>query len=615
MSTRDILMFLFQLLGGLSMFIYGMNVMTASIRAAAGASLRKILARTTRSPLHGLALGTTVGFLAHSAAAVTMIAGFINAGIMSLNQSIAPVFGANIGTSLSSQVMSFNIADWCWVPIGAGFLLQIFIRSPRWKKLGDALIGFGLLFLGMKTISAAIAPHRELLAPYLSHIRGDTLGGRLCGVLISTICTAIMTSSGAMVGLCLALINAQVFTDITQVGPIILGACIGTCIVPIMASLSMRIGARRAAWAHLLFNLLNVPLALLVWPLLIAFIRWTSPDLLRQTANLHTTTMCFSTLVLLPFTRAFTWLLLRLTPSKEADPVPSFLDDKLLSHPEQALTAAIRELHRMGDICVDSMIINGKLMLRPDRALQRALATNEDTINEVRKSMQDYLGRLARRRLSRRQSLFLQHLARCMKDIERIGDHLTHIGRISVERYSQDAAIVPEPLFRTWFMLFCSAKRVVALMARSFDPDQPDFQKTALEILRARDAYTIQSMDAKADFVGAARNLEITSVAGFYLSRYIENLDRLVRRAKSIAFAERQPDFWLKSARLDRESDILVVVPPQRRVDATEYLKILARENPLDDLDMPEVEPTVAPSTSPHTPPADSDLSEPPADS
>ena len=606
MNTREILMFLFQLLGGLSMFIYGMNVMTASIRAAAGSSLRNILAKTTRSPLHGLALGTTVGFLAHSAAAVTMIAGFINAGIMSLNQSIAPVFGANIGTSLSSQVMSFNIADWCWVPIGAGFLLQVFIRSPRWKKLGVALIGFGLLFLGMKTISSAIAPHRDLLAPYLAHIRGDTLSGRLFGVLVSTICTAIMTSSGAMVGLCLALISAGVFTDITQVGPIILGACIGTCIVPIMASLSMRIGARRAAFAHLLFNLLNVPLALLVWPLLVAFCRWSSSDLLRQTANLHTATMCFSTLVLLPFTRAFTWLLLRLTPSSEPDPVPSFLDDKFLFHPEQALTAAIRELHRMGDLCVDSMIIDGKMMLGPTRALERALATNEDTINEVRQSMQDYLGRLARRKLSRRQTLFIQHLARCMKDIERIGDHLTHIGRISVERYSQDAAMVPEALFRTWFMLFCSAKRVVALMSKSFDPDLPDFHQTALEILRARDAYTIQSMDAKADFVGAARDRQITSVAGFYLSRYIENLDRLVRRAKSIALAERQPDFWLKAARLDRESDELVDFIPQPRVDAKEYLELLAKENPLDDTDIPEVEPRVAPTDSPHdldTPP------------
>ncbi len=596
----------FQVLGGLSLFIYGMHIMTRSLRTAAGSSLRTILARATRSRVHGAVFGTVVGFLAHSGAAVAMLAGFINAGVMTLEQAIAPVFGANIGTSLSMQLISFHIADYCWAAIGIGFLLDALLPSERWRKLGDALIGFGLLFLGMDTISAGIAPHKEALAPYLAHIRGDVWTWRLLGVGVSALLTALLTSSGAMIGLCFALVTAGVFTRFDQVAVVILGAHIGTCIVPIMAAIPMRIGAWRAAIAHLVFNLLNVALALFLWPLVAWACETSSPgNLLRQAANLHTFVMVFATLVLLPFTSLFTRLTRLVTPSQEPVPAPSFLDTKLLSKPEQALAAVIRELRRMAEICVDSMLLNGELILAPSRKTFRRLLSNEDIINEVRQSMDDYLGYLARHYLSRRQTLFVQHLDRCMKDIERIGDHLTHIGETSVERFRIPDAIVPEDLFRAWFALFCSAKHVVGLMAKSFDPDSNTFQNTALEILRARDAYMIQSLDAKAEFAGAARDKRITPIGGYYLSRYVEDLDRLVRRAKSIAFAERQPDFWVKQAKLEKDAKKALAYTVPTRVAPQDYLELLKRDNPFDDSDIPDEHPRVIPAESPHQPPPD----------
>ncbi len=599
-------MLLFQVLGGLSLFIYGMHAMTGSLRAAAGSSLRAILARATRSRPHGAVFGTTVGFLAHSGAAVAMLAGFINAGVMTLEQAIAPVFGANIGTSLSMQLISFHIADYCWAAIGIGFLLDALIPSERWRKLGGALIGFGLLFLGMETISSGIAPHKDALAPFLSHIRGDVWTFRLLGVALSALLTALLTSSGAMIGLCFALVSAGVFTRFDQVAVVILGAHIGTCIVPIMAALPMRIGAWRAAIAHLLFNFANVAFALLAWPLTVWACEASAPgSLLRQAANLHTFAMLFATFLLLPFTALFTRLVRFITPSQEPIPSPSFLDDQLIAKPEQALAAVIRELHRMADVCVDSMLINGELILSPTRKAFRRLLSNEDILNEVRQSMGDYLNHLTRHYLSRRQTLFLQHLDRCMKDIERIGDHLTHIGETSVERFKIPDALVPEDVFRIWFTLFCSAKHVVSLMARSFDPDSNAFQNTALEILRARDAYMIQSMDAKAEFAGAARDKRITPLGGYYLSRYVEDLDRLVRRAKSIAFAERQPDFWVKAAKLERDAKEALAYSAPARVNPRDYLTLLRKETPFDDSDLPDEATQAIPAQSPHLVPPD----------
>ena len=606
MNPSEIVLLGFQVLGGLALFIYGMHVMTGSLRAAAGTSLRSILARATRSRPQGAVFGTTVGFLAHSGAAVAMLAGFINAGVMTLEQAIAPVFGANIGTSLSMQLVSFHIADYCWAAIGIGFLLDALIPSDRWRKLGGALIGFGLLFLGMETISSGIAPHKDALAPFLAHIRGDVWTYRLLGVAISALLTALITSSGAMIGLCFALIKAGVFTEFHQVAVVVLGAHIGTCIVPIMAAIPMRIGAWRAAIAHLLFNVANVAFALLAWPLVVWACEASSPgDLLRQAANLHTFAMVAATLLLLPFTGLFTRLVRFATPSKEPTPDPSFLEDKLLAKPEQALAAVIRELRRMAEICVDSMLLNGELILNPTRKTFRRLLSNEDVINEVRQSMGDYFNHLTQHYLSRRQTLFLQHLDRCMKDIERIGDHLTHIGETSVERFKVTEAILPEDLFRTWFTLFCTAKRVVALMAKSFDPDHNAFQNVALEILRARDVYMIQSMDAKAEFAGAARDKRITPIGGYYLSRYIEDLDRLVRRAKSIAFAERQPDFWVKAAKLEKEAKEAPAYVAQTRVDPREYLELLRKDSPFDDSDLPDGASLEIPPESPHQPPPD----------
>jgi phosphate:Na+ symporter len=276
--------------------------------------------------------------------------------------------------------------------------------------------------------------------------------------------------------------------------------------------------------------------------------------------------MVAATLLLLPFTGLFTRLVRLLTPSKEPVPEPSFLDDKLLAKPEQALAAVIRELRRMAGICVDSACCSTANSSSPPPA--RPTAASSPTKTSSTKSASPWATTSAtspNHYLSRRQTLFLQHLDRCMKDIERIGDHLTHIGDTSVERFKIPDAILPEDLFRTWFTLFCTAKRVVALMAKSFDADSNAFQNTALEILRARDAYMIQSMDAKAEFAGAARDKRITPIGGYYLSRYIEDLDRLVRRAKSIAFAERQPDFWVKTAKLEKEAKDALAYPPRPR--------------------------------------------------
>lgn len=589
MSRMEVFLTVFRVIGGMSLFIYGMHVMTHGLRAAAGSALRSILASAARYRWQGFLLGAAVGFLAHSGAATTMIAGFVNAGLMALADSIAPMAGANLGTSLSMQLISFHIGHYCWVAIGLGYIMSAALPNPRVKEAGKALMGFGLLFLGMTTISEAIAPHKDALAPWLARIHGETWSGRLAGVGVSALLTALITSSGAMIGLCFALATAGVFTTYDQVFPIVLGSHIGTCIVALTAAVAMNVEARRSALGHLLFNIVNVALALALYPWLKEVVEWSAPgNLLRQIANLHMAGMILGSLAVLPAVPVFAWVLRKLLPSRLPPPEPSYLKDELQERPEQALRAVVCELRRMAKLCVDCTMLNGDIMFHAPRNKIRRLMAEESIINEVKDAMGDYLRRLSHRSLTRRQSLFMQHLDRCMKDIERIGDHLTSIAEVSVERLKHPAAIVPEQLFAVWFDLFRAGKEVMALMEKSFDTGADSFRPAGQQILEARDRYAIMSMDAKAELAGAVADRTITPVGGYYMNRYIADLDRMVRHAKSIALTEIQPDFSIKRERLDEVSPLAKEVPAPEKVNPEEYLKSL-QDNDLFDDDEPDV--------------------------
>ena len=164
----------FQVLGGLALFIFGMNIMTDGLREAAGQKLRSVLSVMTTRKLSGLGLGTLIATLVHSSATTVMVVGFINAGLMTLVQAIPVILGANIGTTLSMQAISFKLGDYALFAVTIGFIISMVAKNPKPKKIGLSLMGFGLLFLGMNLMSDAIKPHRELLKPIMASISGET---------------------------------------------------------------------------------------------------------------------------------------------------------------------------------------------------------------------------------------------------------------------------------------------------------------------------------------------------------------------------------------------------------------------------------------------------------
>lgn len=566
MESESIAWVVVKMAGGLAIFMFALHTLISSLQSAGGRWLKSMIRWSTRGQLVGLSLGTVMGTLLQSNASVFLVIGFLHAGLLTLPQAIAPIAGANIGTTLALQLISFNLGEFYFFPIIIGVILLVTARGPAWQDGGKALVGFGFLFMAMKLMSGSLSPHREVLQMWLTTPHSSGLSGTFIAIGLTTIVSAVLQSRSATIGLLFALIGAGAFTSLDQIFPYVLGAQIGTCSTGIIASIGTSIDARRGAITHLLFNLLGIAIALPLKPLFIALTEHTSPDLIRQTANLQTFIVLSTALVLLPLRTPYVWLLRLVTPTRKPAAPASHLDEAALKMPEQAIYRSVRELQRVADLCAQTFRLNAEIMFRMNRSTLLTVRRNEEAVDEINHGLKRYLQQLTSRYLSRRQSIMIQHLNRCMIDIERIGDHNENIADLTEQRLHTRGANFPSAAQQELFRLFESADRVLQLVIQSLNPDNTDFQSMARDILQARDDYADLSLTAKALFSEKIINHEWSPIVGIFLSDYVAGFDRIVRHSKMIALAESQPHFWIKRRKLDRVAPQM----PERRKSSTE---------------------------------------------
>lgn len=543
----------FTLAGGLALFLFGMQLMTDGLRAAAGERLRLVIYRSTGNPLAGLGLGTGLGFLMHSSATTVMTVGFINAGLLGLARSIPVFMGANLGTTLSMQLIALKLTDYALFAVALGFLAGAVGPSPLLRSIGRSLLGFGLLFLGMDLLSGAIEPHRETLVPWLAAIDGTTWRGMLLGTAIAWLFTAVIQSSGATIGMTFVLLSAGVFTTLQQVYPIVLGAHLGTTTTAILASLGGGIEAKRGAAANFAFNVFNVAIAFVAAPLFIVAVEASSADVVRQTANLHTAIMLVAALALLPFAEPIATALRRLLPSRQPVAVASFLVPDLLAMPENALTAVIREAHRSLDILMRSLRTARDFAASPgERRRPRLIGVNEQVVNEIRDATLAYLERLTSRYLSRRQRLLAQYLSHIARNIERMGDNLVHVVESLEAQRRVPQAAYDDAMQAALLTLLDEAQDVLEAARWSLDVDAGPFNDAAEALQAARDAFAARSQAIRQAVNDRVAAHEVHAIAGIYFSRQVIELDNMARHCRMIAREEQQPFFRLKPAKLDR---------------------------------------------------------------
>ena len=358
-----------------------------------------------------------------------------------------------------------------------------------------------------------------------------------------------------------------------QIVPVVLGAHIGTCATALLGSLGTHIEARRCAVAHLVFNLFNVSLAIACRQHLYRFLPLTASDLVRQTANLHTLVMTAGALLLLPLSGPYARFIRLITYSRKPLPEKSFLDPELLATPERALSASIRELQRVSTVCCRSLRLVANVMLFDyRRRTVETIRQNEMIVNEIKSAMHGYLASMTSRYLSRRQTILVQHVDRCMAEIERIGDHIEFVASLSLRREKDRQALFRRDVFEQLFTLYQSARGVLALVAESLDMDREPFAELAQRILEARIKHVELSIESKSVFADCAAAHSMPAIAGVYLAEYTAAFNRLVEHARNIAFVERQADFRIKPSKLERVAERPPSVPPPEPINPKEFL-------------------------------------------
>jgi len=452
---------IFGVLGGLGLFLFGMKIMSEGLQKVAGDRMRKILAALTNNRVIGTLVGIAVTAIIQSSSATTvMVVGFVNAGLMSLVQAIGVVLGANIGTTVTAQLIAFKITKYALPAIGLGAALKLFASNKKWVYAGEILLGFGILFHGLHLMEGAFVPLRksqEFKEFFL--LMGDN---HLLGVLIGTVLTMIVQSSSATIGITLALASSGLLTFEGSVA-LILGENIGTTITANLAAIGTNLAAKRTALAHFLFNMLGVVYMLTFFPIFLNFINTITPgdpDFIIQTqqqaasmaasvgdkphiarhiANTHTMFNIINTIIFLPMVGLLAKLSTLLIRGKEQEMEfhLKFIDNRVLNTPPIALGQARAETKRMAQTSLEMLDETVLFLMDGEEKRLKPLEKMEERVDMLQKEITDFLVALSQKSITPETSKDIASMMHMVNDLERVGDHCENLWQLGLRKKSQ----------------------------------------------------------------------------------------------------------------------------------------------------------------------------------
>ena len=427
----------FWLIGGLGLFLYGISIMSSSLQKTAGPKLKNLLNLLTSNRFVAVGMGAFVTALIQSSSATSvMVVGFVNAGLLQLQQAIGVVIGANIGTTITGQLIAFKIDRAALPIIGIGFVVIMLSRRKQTRLWGEAVLGFGLLFLGLSIMKQVLAPlgGSSLFQGFFIRFSQQPILGVAAGMLA----TMLIQSSSATVGLTMALASAGLI-DIQGAICLVLGENIGTTVTAQLASIGSGRAAKRAALAHTMFNVFGVAIMVIIMyttPLYVRLVRATSGDIMRQVANSHTLFNVLNAAAFIPLVGVLARVAERVIPGGIMDLriEPKFLERHLLATPLVALEQAKKEIARMAEIARQTVWTSARAFFDGDRASFKKVHHLEDGIDNLQREITHYLVELAERNLTEVESEQLPVLLHTVNDIERIGDHAENIAELAERR-------------------------------------------------------------------------------------------------------------------------------------------------------------------------------------
>ncbi|MBR2364249.1 MAG: Na/Pi cotransporter family protein [Lentisphaeria bacterium] len=471
MTASQMTMLLIQVFGGLAIFVYGMNIMSEGLQRAAGEKMKSILRVFSSNRLIAVFSGAAVTAVVQSSSASTvMVIGFINAGLLTLAQAIGIIFGANIGTTVTAQIIAFDIS-WIVMPAIIAGVVMGFFSKQRVTAWGLVLLGLGLVFLGMGIMGdelKALASQPAFVDAFkffkCSPVNGVMPFGALLGAIgVGIVTTCLVQSSSACTGIIIALAGSGVLDLYTSIA-LVLGSNIGTTITAQLAAIAANRVAKQAALAHTLFNFLGVIIAVISFcfvkdnePFFFYIIKKVSAggDLPRQIANAHTVFNVATTFILLPFIPLLAKICEKVLPIRTKKIKYQRLEEHLLSTPSIALTQSSSELRRM--LKKAWKMVNCAFNIydhndAENRKMVKELEEREERIDEKQRAMTEYLQKLMLRPLKPRQAAMIPLLLHCTNDAERIGDH-TAIIREMIENFLASEGTLSEEAQKEFTLL------------------------------------------------------------------------------------------------------------------------------------------------------------------
>ncbi len=455
---------IFGLVGGLALFLYGMNSMSDALQKAAGEKMKKVLGFLTKNPIMGALAGALVTAVLQSSSATTvMVIGFVSAGLMSLPQAISVIFGANIGTTMTAQLMAFKISDYIYPIIFVGFMLFFACKKEKIKNIGMVIFSFGLLFEGIEIMGSVMKPLAR--SPIFLELMGKVSDIPVLGVLLGMIMTLVVQSSSATIAVLQNFATQPVAADstVSVIGlagaiPILLGDNIGTTITALLASIGQSKNAKRTAVAHSVFNITGSILFLFLIPVLTKFVQFISPKgpeievISRQIANAHTTFNVVCTLIWLPLIPIMVKIVKFIIRGEDKQPIvsyqPQFLDEHLIGQSAVAMYLVSCELTKLCGHAA-TMLSNMKEALSDlkDKERRSEYHTEYETVKKLQDRITDYISKMfAGGNLTETQAEQTAGLLVINNNVDRIADRCQEISGFiekmeEKDKYFSEAAV------------------------------------------------------------------------------------------------------------------------------------------------------------------------------
>lgn len=531
---------LLSLIGGLGLFLYGMTVMGESIEKAAGAKMRSFLDFFTKNRFIGMLFGMLFCAIVQSSSATTvMVVSFVNAGLMNLVQAAGVIMGANVGTTITSQLVAFNLSQAAPVFLMLGVIITMFCKNNKVKQIGEVVLGFGVLFMGLSLMSGSMEGMKE--SPFVVNLLHG-INNPFLGIIIGFIITAIIQSSSVTVSIVL-LMAQQGLLPLWICFYIILGCNIGSCTTALLASISGNKDAKRAAMIHFLFNVMGTiviaAILLLGESWVEAGIRRISGDNIgRCVANAHTFFKVFQVIILFPFAKWIVKLTYFFVPDKAGKEKQEgfqleYIGPSSVFSPNTAVVEVTKELERMGHIAVENLIKAVNVLIKPEDKIIEEVYETEQQINYMNHAITDYLVKISQSTLPIDDMKNIGGLFHVVNDIERIGDHAENAADSAVLRKEKNISFSKEAEAELLEMLH----RVIKITNYSIDMFSNNSKEHLQEILDLENGIDQMERDLQEAHVERLKKGKCKQEAGMIFSDIISGLERVADHATNIAFS------------------------------------------------------------------------------